>query len=71
MDIKDIVNKTHDIKITKDEAKIYFNYICNKIKKDKYSELGKFANNLWIKYYNILNDSFLCISSRTNNSRNN
>lgn len=71
MDIEYIINKTHDIEITKDEAKLYFNYICNKIKKEKYNELGLFINSLWIKYYNILNDSFLYISNRRINSRHN
>lgn len=71
MNVEDIINKTQDIEITKDEAKLCFNYICSKIKKNKYSELGKFANSLWIKYYNILNDSFLCISNRRINNRHN
>lgn len=69
MNVEDIINKTHNIQITKEESYYYYNYICNKIKQKSYNELGIFINSLWIKYYNILNDSFLYKRNRRINSR--
>ena len=69
INIEDTVSKTYDIEITKEESKMYFNFIISKVKENEYKELGNFANKLWIKYYTILNDSFSNISNRRNNNK--